>query len=154
MSATTATRTGQGAWMAVRILALVLVAFYVVTGAYAIGEWLDLPDLARWLVVIVAPAAVAIWVGYLVHRVNDGATATAAGDEAGLDDPYTHVLVEHDDGYGLALREFGNGVELLEFDDHHEVFSRVWIGSEQLGEVADALDGWVPGTDNGEVGGS
>lgn len=82
-----------------------------------------------------------------INAVEDHRADPVLVDVLDRASPWTHVLTEYDDGYGLAIREVDDAVELCAFGGEPEapsqdgpvVYAYVFIGPEDLDTVADAL---------------
>lgn len=53
--------------------------------------------------------------------------------------PYTTVVYEKHDGYGVAVSEVDGGVELQAFNSDDEVYEDVWMGGDQVPDVVETL---------------
>lgn len=58
------------------------------------------------------------------------------------DSPYTTVIYDHHDGYGIAAAEVDGGVKLQAFDSDDEVYEKVWVAGEEVPGVVETLAGY------------
>lgn len=52
---------------------------------------------------------------------------------------YVEVVAEDDNGYGTAVRDVDDGVDVVSFDDRHEIYQRTWVPGSDLDALADAV---------------
>lgn len=56
------------------------------------------------------------------------------------DSEWFHIVVEHDDGYGLVLWDHERGIRLFEFDMADNLYNEVHVNEEQLADVISLME--------------
>lgn len=99
------------------------------------------------IVIVVFVAAVLLSVVSSQRRQNtDNSTVS---ETIRRDSQWCEIVVEHDDGYGVALVGEDGGICLKAFNEADEVFQNVWLRPDDLEPLANALS--VRAVEKGEV---